>query len=96
MISILEDGSLQSVGKIKGSKRVFTEFVNLMHKHNANTKDYRIEIMQADCPETGEAFVEVLKKEFGEDITYDLQIVGPVIASHCGPGTLGLIFYGDR
>ena len=96
MISILEDGSLQSVGKIKGSKRVFSEFVNLMHKHNANTKDYRIEIMQADCPETGEAFVEVLKKEFGEDITYDLQIVGPVIASHCGPGTLGLIFYGDR
>ena len=96
MISILPDGSLQSVGKIKGAKRVFSEFINIMHKHNCNVKDYRIEVLQADCPETGDAFVAALKNEFGEDITIDYQIVGPVIASHCGPGTLGLIFYGDR
>ena len=24
------------------------------------------------------------------------ELLGPVIASHCGPGTLGLIFYGDK
>ena len=67
-----------------------------MHEHNCNVKDYRIEVLQTDCPQTGDAFVEALKNEFGQDITIDYQIVGPVIASHCGPGTLGLIFYGDR
>lgn len=96
MISILEDGSLQSVGKIKGAKRVFAEFIRIMHEHNCNVEDYRIEVLQADCPQIGDAFVEALKNEFGQDITVDYQIVGPVIASHCGPGTLGLIFYGDR
>ncbi len=96
MISILEDGSLQSVGKIKGAKRVFAEFIRIMHEHNCNVEDYRIEVLQADCPQIGDAFVEALKNEFGQDITIDYQIVGPVIASHCGPGTLGLIFYGDR
>ena len=96
MISILPDGSLQSVGKIKGSKRVFAEFIRIMHEHNCNVRDYRVEVLQADCPEVGDAFIRALKEEFGEDVHIDYQIVGPVIASHCGPGTLGLIFYGDK
>ena len=96
MISILPDGSLKSVGKIKGSKRVFAEFIRLMHEHNCDVQNYRVEVMQADCPETGEAFVNALKAEFGQETDAHVQIVGPVIASHCGPGTLGLIFYGDK
>ena len=96
MISIMPDGSLQSVGKIKGAKRVFSEFIRIMHEHNCNVRDYRVEVLQADCPETGDAFIRALKEEFGDGLQIDYQIVGPVIASHCGPGTLGLIFYGDK
>ena len=96
MISVMPDGSLQSVGKVRGAKRVFSEFVRIMREHNCNVKDYNIEVLQADCPETGDMFVETLKQEFGGDIKVDYQVVGPVIASHCGPGTLGLIFYGDK
>ena len=40
--------------------------------------------------------VQELKNTFGDDIKTDYQVVGPVIASHCGPGTLGLIFYGEK
>ena len=96
LIAFMEDGSLQSVGKIKGGKKVISEFVRLMHEHNADTKNHRIEIMQADCPETGEALASALREEFGADIPVHTQIVGPVIGTHCGPGTLGLIFYGDK
>lgn len=96
MISVMPDGSLQSVGKVRGSKKVFGEFIRLMHAHNCNVRDYRVEVLQADCPEIGDAFVEALKGEFGQDIRVDYQIVGPVIGAHCGPGTLGLIFYGDK
>lgn len=32
MISVMPDGSLQSVGKVKGSKRVFAEFVRIMRR----------------------------------------------------------------
>ncbi len=96
MISVMPDGSLQSVGKVRGAKRVFSEFVRIMREHNCNVKDYNIEVLQADCPETGAMFVETLKQEFGGDIKVDYQVVGPVIAAHCGPGTLGLIFYGNK
>ena len=96
MISVMQDGSLESVGKVRGSKRVFSEFIRIMHEHDCNVKDYRVEVLQADCPEIGDAFIGALKEEFGSDICIDYQIVGPVIASHCGPGTLGLIFYGNK
>ena len=94
LITVMPDGSLQSVGKIKGSKKVFTEFIRLMCEKEFD-KEKRVEVLQADCPETGEAFVSALRETFG-DLKIDYQIVGPVIASHCGPGTLGLIFYGNK
>lgn len=96
LISVVEDGSLKSVGKVKGAKRVVSEFLRLMEQHGCDVKGHRVEVLQADCPEMGDALVSALKEQFGEGIQLDYQIVGPVIASHCGPGTLGIIFYGNR
>ena len=96
LIAFMEDGSLQSVGKIKGSKKVIAEFVRLMQEHKADTKHHRIEIMQADCPEAADALKAALCEQFGADIPVHTQVVGPVIGAHCGPGTIGLIFYGEK
>ena len=96
VISVMEDGSLKSVGKVKGARRVFSEFIRLMHEHNCDVQNYRVEVLQADCEETGNAFIAALKEEFGDSLQVNYQIVGPVIASHCGPGTLAVIFYGDK
>lgn len=95
IISIMPDGSLKSVGKVKGAKRVFSEFIRIMRHKKCDVQNYRVEVLQADCKDTGDAFVDALKAEFGENIQIDYQIVGPVIASHCGPGTLGVIFHGE-
>lgn len=91
----MPDGSLKSVGKVKGAKRVFSEFIRIMRHKKCDVQNYRVEVLQADCKDTGDAFVDALKAEFGENIQIDYQIVGPVIASHCGPGTLGVIFHGE-
>ena len=96
MISIVPDGSLKSVGKVKGSKRVIAEFIRVMNEHSCNVKDYRVEVLHADCPESGDALAAAIRDEVGQDVVIDDQIVGPVNASHCGPGTLGLIFYGNK
>lgn len=95
IISIMPDGSLKSVGKVKGAKRVCSEFIRIMRHKKCDVQNYRVEVLQADCKDTGDAFVNALKAEFGENIQINYQIVGPVIASHCGPGTLGVIFHGE-
>ena len=96
LISVMEDGTLASVGKIKGAKRVLAEFIRIMHERGCNVKDYPVEVLQADCPETGDAFVAALKEEFGAETVIHYQTVGPVIGTHCGPGTLGLVFYAEN
>ena len=95
VITVMPDGSLKSIGKVKGAKRVFSEFIRIMKEKKCDLQNYHVDILQADCNETGEGFIQALKAEFGENVSVKSQIVGPVIASHCGPGTLGVIFYGD-
>jgi len=96
VITVLPDGTLKSIGKVKGSKKVFSEFIRIMKDKKIDCKNYRIDILQADCKQMAESFMEVLKSEFGADVEINIQIVGPVIGSHCGPGTLGVIFYGEK
>lgn len=96
VITVLPDGTLKSIGKVKGSKKVFSEFVRIMKDKKIDCKNYRIDILQADCRQMAESFMEVLKSEFGADVGINIQIVGPVIGSHCGPGTLGVVFYGEK
>lgn len=96
VITVLPDGTLKSIGKVKGSKKVFSEFVRIMKEKKIDCKNYRIDILQADCRQMAESFMEVLKSEFGADVGINIQIVGPVIGSHCGPGTLGVVFYGEK
>lgn len=93
LLTILPDGSLSNVGKIKGSKKVYSEFIRIMREENCDFSRYEIEVVHADCEEFCDGFVQALKKEFGEDVRVHTQFVGPVIGSHCGPGTLGVIFY---
>ena len=53
---------------------------------------YKVYILQADCEQEANAFVENIKAKFG-DLDVVVQPVGPVIGAHCGPGTIGLIFH---
>lgn len=96
VINILPDGTLKSIGKVKGSKRIFGEFIRLMKSKNIDCKNYHIDVLQADCEDMAKACVEAIKAEFGSDVVVKSQMVGPVIGSHCGPGTLGVVFYGDQ
>ena len=53
---------------------------------------YKIFVLQADCQAAADGFVADIKAQFpAADVV--VQPVGPVIGSHCGPGTIGLIFH---
>lgn len=56
---------------------------------------YAVYVVDADCKEEGDKLRDmILEKRPNANVVR--QIVGPVIGSHCGPGTLGVIFVAQK
>lgn len=94
LIRIMPDGSLKNVGKIKGAKKVITELAGYVRELGTDFDKYEVVVMQADCEKEGNQIADKIREYCGSDVNVNVQLVGPVIATHCGPGTLGVIFVG--
>ena len=87
-----DEGKILNIAKAKGSKKAQSMLLNYIKEKGSDLDKYKLFVMEADCPETAEGFVQMVKETFG-DIDVEIHKVGPVIGSHCGPGLLGVIFH---
>ncbi|MBQ8319389.1 MAG: DegV family protein [Clostridia bacterium] len=87
-----EEGKILNIEKAKGMKKALSRLLDYMKQKGSELDKYKVYVLHADCEEEGRKFVENMKAQFGE-LDVELQPVGPVIGSHCGPGTIGLIFH---
>lgn len=94
MLTINEDGGLTVCEKIVGRKKVLKTLADKVIKELTGT-DYSVYIIDADCKEDGDELEKLIKAARPEAKTVR-QIVGPVIGTHCGPGTVGVIFIADK
>lgn len=87
-----DDGKIINVDKQKGFKKAMAALRGYLREKGSELDKYKIFVLQADCQAAADGFVADIKAEFPmADI--HVQPVGPVIGSHCGPGTIGLIFH---
>lgn len=93
IIKVTDEGKLVNVDKVKGEKRVIRALTDLVKELGEDVGKYSIFVAHADCPDMGAKMVESLREAFGPEQDITLQPVGPVIATHCGPGTLGIAFH---
>ena len=89
------DGGLSVFEKIMGRKKAMRALADKIIDGLTDEEKYSVYILDADCPEEGDKLRDmVLGKRPNAHIVR--QIVGPVIGAHCGPGTLGVIFVGEK
>lgn len=94
MLSVGADGGLAVLSKISGRKKAIRTLAEKVISELTD-EPYPVYVVDADCPEEGDKLRDlILEKRPGANVVR--QIVGPVIGSHCGPGTLGVIFIGDK
>ncbi len=86
------EGKIVNVEKQKGFKKAMAALRGYLEAKGSELDKYKIFVLQADCEDAANSFVADIKAAHPEaDIV--VQPVGPVIGSHCGPGTIGLIFH---
>ena len=91
-------GHILAYDKVRGQRAVIRETADAMEKHAEGGKEYRGKcfIAHSDCPDTAEKLRAALMERFPRMEDVRIFPIGPVIASHSGPGTVALFFYGDE
>jgi DegV family protein with EDD domain len=87
-----EEGKILNINKVKGFRKALSTLIDYVSTKGTELDKYKMIIMHADNEETAKSFETSLKEKFG-DIDTEIQMVGPVIGSHCGPGLIGLVFH---
>lgn len=84
-------GHLVSVDKARGRKRVISAMVDRMEKTAIRPQEQTVFISHGDCVEDAQ-FLAKLVEERLHPKQIVIQVIGPVIGAHSGPGTLALFF----
>ena len=92
ILHINDEGKIVNIAKDKGFKKALKAMREYMRTTGSDLDKYKVFIVQADAEENAKAFADNIRTDFG-DLDIEIQPVGPVIGSHCGPGTIGVIFH---
>lgn len=92
LIRMGADGTLVNFDKAKGRQRSLKALAGFIDQMGID-RSYPVGILNADCPDDAARLESLIKEQHGDDLTFWQQPVGPVIGTHCGPDTIGLVFY---
>ena len=96
IICMGKGGKLDPVEKVQGRKKALRTIVERTAENIEHPEDQTVLILQGDVPEEAERLAEMLRQRIPEIRDIRIQIIGPVIGAHCGPGTLACCFMGKE
>jgi DegV family protein with EDD domain len=87
----MEDGKLIKMDKVKGRKASLKYLLNKLKDSDVDLS-LPICIMSAQCDDDSNSIATEIKTSYPNAEIWQKSI-GPVIGCHCGPGTLGIVFF---
>lgn len=88
----IKDGLVEPYEKIRGKKKLYNKFIDLI-RENPDFDDENPEFIVVDSnKDYGNEMRELLLEEFGDKtVKYNFEM-GPIVGTHIGPGTIGVVF----
>ena len=96
IICMGKGGKLDPVEKVQGRKKALRTIVERTAENIEHPEDQTVIILQGDVPEEADKLAEMLRQHIPAIQDIRIQIIGPVIGAHCGPGTLACCFMGKE
>lgn len=93
------NGANVSVEKVKGRTASFERIAQRFKERFVNYPYQMIYIVHGDCIADAEALASEVKKalpEEAKDMPINIRKLGPIIGATCGPGIVGLYFFGTE
>ena len=88
------EGGLNAVEKIAGKRKAIKAIAEKVANTLTDTS-FPVIVLDADDDKDAELLVSLIKEK-RPDANVTRQMIGPVIGSHCGPGTVGVVFVADQ
>ncbi|MGN0171817.1 MAG: DegV family protein [Acutalibacteraceae bacterium] len=92
-------GRIIAYSKARGKAAAIRTTLDTMEQHAVDGKNYsgKCFICHSNCPQDAEQTKAALSERFPH-IQGEMRIcdIGTIIASHCGPGTVAVFFFGDK
>lgn len=90
----VEDGKLVPIEKHRGRKKVLRRMIELMKERGDRLSEQTIAISHGDDTETAEEFKKMIEEAI-QPKAVELYLIGSVVGSHAGPGTIAVFFLND-
>lgn len=93
-----DQGKIIAYSKVRGKANAIKTTVDTMLSHAKGGKNYdgKCFICHSRCPEDAEKTRLAVLESFPNLKDIKVCDIGTIIASHCGPGTVAVFFYGDE
>ncbi|MDR2046672.1 MAG: DegV family protein [Clostridiales bacterium] len=94
IVKINDEGKIVNTTKVNGRVKAISYLVEQIKTRGLDADKYPVVIAHADCEDDAERLAERVRAALEKpDLDIWIQPVGPVIGTHCGQGTLALIFH---
>lgn len=98
IMKLNKDGKMIAYSKVRGTKKAVSKIINIMKDNALNGLNYNKKCFINHCYRLNEAKIlaEKIKDTFVDISEIKINNIGNIIASHCGPGTISVYFFGNN
>jgi DegV family protein with EDD domain len=94
-ILTITEGEVVPVKRVRGNRKAMQEFVDEFTRATTDGPQLKVGIAHADAPERAEALRKMVRHERPQAEIEVVTMLGPVVGTHAGPGTVGFFWFAD-